>query len=214
MQTTKPNSRLACKLNSLNPFQIQGRADSECFRRRPLSGFVSRGGAAMQRSAIQGNASRRKGSETERASVCGATFYFGAMGGGGTNAETQSFLNPKNSENFDLNRNQSDAKNDLRKRVCESRLFHLFGFVPAAGRISTVFNAFLSVFYFPAFQHFLEKAAFSFVTSCLRVRRVFNDFLLRSSAPSAVKTAFTLAFFAFFLAVNPAFSQPSTLQNL
>ena len=54
-------------------------------------------------------------------------------------------LNPKNRANFDQNRNSNNEKNDLYKRVCESRLFHLFGFVPAAGRISPVLNAFKSV---------------------------------------------------------------------
>ncbi len=139
--------------------------------------------------------------------------------------------NTKNSENFDLDRNQSDEKNDLHKRVCESRLLHRFGFVPAAGRISTVLNAF-SEFKTSVSIRVHQRLIPAFPL-CSFLSAIVPQCGTKEDAPSAVKSAFSpspllgyranlllsfsLALFVFrrsaialatvgFLAVNPAFS--------
>ena len=73
-------------------------------------------------------------------------------------------VDSKNRKNSDQNRNSNHETNDSRKRVCGDRFSHGFGFVPAAGRISPVFNAFF------------------FVTSCLRVKQILNVFKLEASS--------------------------------
>ena len=143
--------------------------------------------------------------------------------------------NPKNSENFDQNLNQSHETNDSRKRVCEDRFSHGFGFVRLPERIFTVLNAFSEFKTSVSIRvHPRLIAAFPL---CSFLSAIVPQCGTKEDASSAVKSAFSpspllgyranlllsfsLAFFAFrrsaialatvgFLAVNPLFSAPPT----
>ncbi len=82
-------------------------------------------------------------------------------------AETLSFSNPKNKVNFVQERNENHERSHSQERVLGDGISHGSRF--GIHQISLVS-------YFHAFLHCLEKNVFSFVTSCLRVRRVLNVF--------------------------------------